>query len=129
MARRKKERSPPGSPSYSSVLKAVRSSTEASECEDDEMSDAAGHDGLPPDPCAPPPDPLLTYEQVLQWWEEEYVPVLQSKGWSRTQIDQGYRSYTRKEDGRRVTSNLTYPRPKRAGGMKTKAEWFRLAGA
>ena len=121
---RKKQRSPPGSPTYASVLKAPRGSSEASEVDDDEMtSDSglpSGMDDDDPCPDQPPAPPLLTHAQVLQWWEEEYVPSLLAEGWTRTEIDKGSRP---RSDGKLGATYLTFKRPPKADGVKTLQGW------
>ena len=86
---KKKGRSPPASPSYASAFKASRGSSEASEIEADDsaMGDSDDARDSVPATAEPPLDSLLTYEQVLQWGEEEHVPVWLAKGWTRKEID------------------------------------------
>ena len=67
---------------------------------------------------------LLTYEQALQWWEEEYIPPLLKEGrWTRAQVDQGAKP---RADGKRGSTRLTYSRPIRDRNgvvLKTKEAW------
>ena len=123
---KKKGRSPPASPSYASAFKASRGSSEASEIEADDsaMGDSDDARDSVPATAEPPLDSLLTYEQVLQWWEEEHVPVWLAKGWTRKEIDADYR---RREDGKPGGYCNGYPRPRRDRDgvvLKTRDAWF-----
>ena len=66
---------------------------------------------------------LLTYDQVLQWWEEEYIPPLLKKGRTRAQVDQGAKP---RADGKIGSTRLTYSRPicdRNGVVLKTKEAW------
>ena len=70
------------------------------------------------------PHTLLTYEQVLQWWEEENVPKLLAEGWTREQIDKGCKP---RSDGGLGWTRLAFPRPMRDRGgvvLKKRDAWF-----
>ena len=126
MVRKKKqERSPPLPPSaYTPALKASRGSSEASEVSDAEMGDS--DDARDSVPTALPTEPLLTYDQVLEWWEENHVPKMLAQGWTRAQIDLGSAPRTDGKPGRLATN---YPRPRRDRDgvqLKTRDAWFGL---
>ena len=77
-------------------------------------------------PTALPTEPLLTYDQVLEWWEENHVPKMLAQGWTRAQIDLGSAPRTDGKPGRLVTN---YPRPRRDRDgvqLKTRDAWFGL---
>ena len=52
----------------------------------------------------------------------KYVTALMAKGWTRTDIDKGFRG---KPDG--TTQRMVHPRPRKAEGVKTEKEWFAIA--
>ena len=66
--------------------------------------------------------PTYTYAQALELWEEKYVTALMAKGWTRTDIDKGFRG---KPDG--TMQRMVSPRPRKAEGVKTEKEWFAIA--
>jgi len=115
----RKQRSPPGSPSYASVLKTSRGSSEASEASDTEMSESHEHDSDPP---APEPE-LLTYRQALELWDEKVAAPRLAEGWTRKEVEEGRRpNPTRPGYIERILPE--FHRPKKAEGMKTEKAWF-----